>query len=181
MQILDADSRRELLRLDGLGNPRFGPGDCWLATNRADGSVSLWDPQSGREIRKLAANGHHSVRIASNSDGTRLACGTTAGKILIWDLARDVPPQVVGGHAGLVTSLVFSPDGRTLASSDLHGTVIIWNEGFAEIKRWQIGSAVQDMTFSPNSQLLGSVDECGSGSHAVPFARRQGFAACGTC
>jgi WD40 repeat protein len=159
VQILDAESGQQLLRLDGLGNPCFDPNERWLATNRSDGSVSLWDPRSGREIRKLAADGHRSTRIAINSDGTRLACCTIAGKILIWDLARDAPPQVVGGHAGPVTSLVFSPDGRTLASSDLHGTVIIWNEAFAEIKRWQIGSALQDMTFSPNSQLLAMAGE----------------------
>jgi WD40 repeat protein len=159
VQILDAESGREILRLDGLGNPCFGPGDRWLATNRADGSVSLWDPQSGREIRKLAANGYPSIRIASNRDGSRLACGTFAGKILIWDLTRDAPPQIIGGHADLVTSLVFSRDGRMLASSDLHGTVLIWNEQFAEIKRWQIGSALQDMAFSPNSQLLAIAGE----------------------
>jgi WD40 repeat protein len=159
VQILDAESGRELLRLDGLGNPRFGPGDRWLATNRADGSVSLWDPQSGREIRKLASDGRSGTRIAVDCGGTRLACGTAAGTILVWDLTRDVPPQVVGGHAGLVTSLVFSPDGRTLASSDLHGTVILRDEGLAEVKRWPIGSAIQDMAFAPNSQSLAIAGE----------------------
>jgi WD40 repeat protein len=165
VQILDSESGRELLRLDGLGNPRFGPGDCWLATNRADGSVSLWDPQSGREIRKLIAEGHRNLRIAVNSGGTRLASGTGDGTILVWDLTRDAPPQIIGGHADLVTSIVFSPDGRTLASSDIHGTVIIWNEQLAQIKRWQIGSALQDMTFSPNSLLLAMAGE----SSAIAF------------
>lgn len=159
VQILDAESGRELLRLDGLGNPCFGPGDRWLATNRTDGSVSLWDPQSGREIRNLAADGHRSMRIAINRDGSRLASGTNAGKILIWDLAQELPPQIVGGHSDLVTSLAFSADGRTLASCDLHGTIVIWNELLTETKRWRIGSASQFMAFSPNSQLLAIAGE----------------------
>jgi WD40 repeat protein len=159
VRILDVESGQEVLRLDGLGNPSFGPEDRWLATNRADGSVSLWDPQSGREIRKLTADGYRSTRIAVNSDGTRLASASVAGKILIWDLTQDVPPQIVGGHADLVSSLVFGRDGRSLASSDIHGTVIIWNEQFAEVQRWQIGSALQDMAFSPNSQLLAMAGE----------------------
>jgi eukaryotic-like serine/threonine-protein kinase len=159
VQILELESGRELLRLSGLGNPCFGPDDCWLATNRTDGSVSMWDAKSGREIRNLAAKGHRSMRIAINPDGSRLACGTNTGKILIWDLAGDAPPQIIGGHADLVTSLVFSPDGRTLASCDLHGTVIIRNEQLTEIKQWRIDGALQVMAFAPNSQQLAMAGE----------------------
>jgi eukaryotic-like serine/threonine-protein kinase len=159
VQILDTKSGRELLRLDGLGNPCFGPGDRWLATNRADGSVSLWDPESGRELRNLTAEGHGSLCIAVNSDGSRMACGTAAGKVLVWDLTTGAPPQILGGHAALVTSLAFSSDGRTLASGDLHGTVIIWNESLTEVRRWQIGSALQVLAFSPTSHQLATAGE----------------------
>jgi WD40 repeat protein len=159
VQILDVESGQELLRLDALGSPRFSPDDRWLATNRADGSVSLWDSTSGREIRKLSAEGHRSMRIALSPDGRWMACGTDAGKILIWDLSDDAQPRVLSGHTNLVSWLVFSPDGRNLASCDRRGKVSIWDHEWNEVNQWRLDHALQVMAFSPDSQRLAMAGE----------------------
>jgi eukaryotic-like serine/threonine-protein kinase len=159
VQILDVESGRELLRLDALGSPRFSPDDRWLATNRADGSVSLWDSTSGREMRKLTVEGHRSMRIALSPDGRWLACGTDAGKILIWDLSHDAQPRILSGHTNLVSWLVFSPNGRKLASCDRHGKVSIWDYEWNEVNQWQLDHALQVMAFSPDGQRLAMAGE----------------------
>jgi WD40 repeat protein len=159
VRILDVESGRELLRLDALGSPRFGPRDRWLATNRADGSITLWDPESGRVLRKLVAEGHKSMRIAVSPDGTRLACGTADGNVLIWNPEHDDPPFVLSGHTGNITSLAFSPDGRLLASSDRTGKVKVWDSGWKEYIQRQLEHHVHAIAFSTDSRLLAIAGE----------------------
>jgi WD40 repeat protein len=55
------------------------------------------------------------------------------GKVVIWTpLAKKKTRFLISQHSRRVESLSFSPDGRFLASSDMHGKLIIW---LAEVKQ----------------------------------------------
>ena len=41
----------------------------------------------------------------------------------LWDTATGTPPTTARGHTGYVQALAFAPDGATLASAGLDGTV----------------------------------------------------------
>lgn len=154
VRIHDTATGRELLRLDALGEPVFGPNDAWLATHRADGSVTLWDVASGREMRKLAVPGHRSMRMALSPDDTRLAIGTELGKVVIWNLSNDDPPAVLDGHTDLVTALTFSPDGNFLASCDRNGKVILRDRFGVVSETWSMNRTLQRLAFSPDGRTL---------------------------
>ena len=47
--------------------------------------------------------------------------------MLIWDLRTDEVRETLTGHAGPITNLVVSGDGRTLYTSGLDGRVIVWD------------------------------------------------------
>jgi WD40 repeat protein len=99
------------------------------------------------------------MRIAFHPDGRLLACGTRAGKVLIWNLASDEPPLVLSGLADMVSSISFSPDGRKLAACDRHGQVRIWNDEWKETNQWEAEHALQAIAFSPDNACLAMAGE----------------------
>jgi WD40 repeat protein len=57
-----------------------------------------------------------------------VAVATSDGKIRLWDTHthKDVRAPLTG-HAGTVTSVAFSPDGKMLASGSGDETIRFWN------------------------------------------------------
>jgi RNA polymerase sigma factor (sigma-70 family) len=105
--------------------------------NSRDENVRLWDVDTGRPEGALP--GHQYVSsLAFSADGKALASGDAANTVRLWDVAsgkqtarlvRNQGPQQTGGNNDLITSLVFTPDGKTLASVGDHaaGTVRLWD------------------------------------------------------
>jgi hypothetical protein len=67
-------------------------------------------------------------------------------------------------HRATVTALVFAPDGKTLASADEGGNVVLWDTATGLPRRRLDGhrSRVSTLAFSPDGKLLAS--GCGDGT-----------------
>lgn len=104
-------------------------------------------PQTNSTLRSVVVSDRKSFWVSSlvfSSDGRSLACGgryevkgQTAGTsngFRLWNvdygkqaLTIKSDPRIFGDYEGVVRSVAFSPDGRTLATGDYDTTIKLWN------------------------------------------------------
>src|SRR5262249_2293191 len=92
-----------------------------------------------------------------------ISAGQTT-EIRRWDVAtgKALPPidneQTKTKHERGVYGLAFSPDGKTLASSDLIGGIHLWDVGFNRLSRELKGhlDRVTEIAFSGDGKIMAS-------------------------
>jgi WD40 repeat protein len=65
-----------------------------------------------------------------------LYSGFGKGKIVIWTPLKKKKTRILSQHSVNVVRLLFSPDGRFLASSDMNGKLIIWATEVSKKTEW---------------------------------------------
>jgi len=121
----------EMNRFAGHGNNvhdvKFSPDGQTLASGSTDGTVKLWNVNTGKAFRTLSGHTDSVWSIAIAPDGKTLASGSWDRTVKLWNLETGELRRTLHGHAKQVYSVAFSPDGRTLASGDLNGTIKLWS------------------------------------------------------
>jgi WD40 repeat protein/tRNA A-37 threonylcarbamoyl transferase component Bud32 len=107
----------------------FSPDGTRLAGKLEDGTVIVWDVDTGKEVCSFKTydtpSAHRNASVAFSPDGKWLASDTLYGWGL-WDAATGGRVYTFKGHTGLVTCVAFSPNGTRLASASMDGTVKVW-------------------------------------------------------
>ena len=65
--------------------------------------------------------------LAFSPDDTVLLAGLRNGSIELFDMTIGEKIKTLDGHTSIVETLVFSPDGKTLASTGQDGTILVWD------------------------------------------------------
>ena len=166
IRLWDTSTGTELLTIKGhsdrVSSVAFSPDGKRLASGSYDKNIKLWDTAGGKEL--LAIQGRSVVRSPDGkyvvSDGqaavlARWEWDKTIGKWVIVD--RKKPPSAKG-HSDKVYSVVFSPDGKRLASAGRDNIVRIWNTASGKELLALKGHShwVVSVAFSPDGKRLAS-------------------------
>src|SRR5207249_10612291 len=111
---------------DYVASVAYSPDGRALATSSADGTIKLWSPVGGKELRTLREHGGAVFSVAFSPSGRCLASATGDRTVKIWDATSDQEARVLGPpflHRHCA-ALAFRPDGREIAVADLDRTTL---------------------------------------------------------
>ncbi|MBF2097092.1 MAG: protein phosphatase 2C domain-containing protein [Gloeomargaritaceae cyanobacterium C42_A2020_066] len=127
-----------------------------VAIAGADGSLQLWPLGSESPPRRLGTLRQPVNGVAFSPTSGIIATSTLAG-ITLWDGAAGRLLQTLPTQGGAIFPLVFSRNGRFLASGDFGGTLQIWDWGDRRpLKTIPTGSRIYALAFSPDGATLAS-------------------------
>lgn len=116
----------------------LSPDGKLVAVVAADGVIDVWDTATAKRVARLNLGEKIAAPVSFSPDNRVLAIGRSIaltgsepeqqqGVIQLWELASRSVRREFRGHAGGVTALAFSPDGRYLASGSADSTIIVWD------------------------------------------------------
>ncbi|HZT31694.1 MAG TPA: WD40 repeat domain-containing protein [Bryobacteraceae bacterium] len=142
--------------------PRGGHGVAFSpdGTHLASAGLQIWNLATRRELPGPRTE-EAALGIAYSPDGRFLAAGVRS--IRLWDLTAHTLVREFRGAGDVLTSPVFSPDGKLLAASS-RGVVSVWDVAsgrnivqFGEPDLYNLGA----VAFSPDSRLVAASARAG--------------------
>lgn len=108
----------------------------WIATAAEDGTIIVWDTESGTIVQEwLPYQGCNVRDLAFSPDSPRLASVSADGRgsddrlLVVWHIGADGVRKAAtpAGHTRTVTECAWSPDGTLLASASKGGMICVWD------------------------------------------------------
>jgi WD40 repeat protein len=160
----------------------WSPDDKTLATASFDKSVKLWDAETSKEKATLKGHKGPVFHVAWSPDGKTLASAGFDTTVKLWDVntfkekatlenkkpdpdkkTEAVPKNgplgdLADAFPGAVSTVSWSPDGKTLATGDVGSMVKLWDVGTLKEKAVLKGhtSWVFHVAWSPDGKTLAS-------------------------
>ncbi len=142
----------------------FSPDGAQILSGHDDGTIRLWDRQTGRTIRKIKSAGRKAAHSAITPDGKAIVCvNHDDNPIRIIDVGsgeviRNVSKMNIAKfeHTAHVESLAISPDGKTMALSAPRGKIGLWEiQSGRLVGKLDTGVSEDDIViFSPDGKTL---------------------------
>lgn len=158
IHIFDAaqdDYSKELKSFPGNANVTqalaFNHDGTQIALAGYENVVRILEVETGKVVRYVPIE-YFGANIAFSQDGKKLAVsGSLKNNFVLWSTKPDGDSiQIIKGHAGLVQSLAFHPDGRQLFSSDYDGKIKVWDTDVHQGVRtfWNARAPIEGLSIS---------------------------------
>src|SRR5262249_23399361 len=109
----------------------FSPDGRLLVVASSEGTVSVLDAGSGRDVHHVAINGGLSATIVFSPDGRTFALGLglqeQPGRVELRETISGKLRREIRLPSGEATALTFAPDGKTLVTGLSDTTALVWD------------------------------------------------------
>ncbi|MBW6474498.1 MAG: WD40 repeat domain-containing protein, partial [Anaerolineaceae bacterium] len=138
---------------------QFSPDGLLIATAHTNNTINLWDAESKENILEIEVSfpggwSFYKKCLTFSPDGRKLAMGTLYGTITLFDSQNGNTIRSLDHHYGRLESIVFSTNGRVIASSSSDETIRFWNVQDGQLLSTLQSEAVNGLTFSPDEKLI---------------------------
>lgn len=161
LTIWDLETGTEKLSMrfrDSILNVAFSPESRIIATGTF-GTIQLWDIETGNCKASLQDTSGHAPTtdaLAFSPNGLLLASAVN-----LWDMTLRQDSNVSYRHSLNIRTVIWSPNGRLIASGSNDKTIQIWDAGTG-IRRWILKGhegSIDELLFSSDSNLLASASD----------------------
>ena len=142
----------------------FSPDGKTLANGSLDGTIHLWNTNSGKLKRILAGQFGFIKGLTFSPDGKLLASGSDDGSILVWDTETGKHEPFLAERVHSISCVSFSRDGSMLVGGSPNGDIHLFDVvtgNPTKIFTGHIGE-ISHLMFSPDGSKIASA--CWDGS-----------------
>jgi len=122
-----------------------------------DGTLKLWDLETGSELRTLAGHSVWVTGVAMSADGRRAVSASVDQTLKVWNLATGRELHTLAGHSDRINGVALSGDGRHAVSASQDQT----------LKVWDVETGRELLTLTGHSDAVNSVAISRDGRRAV--------------
>jgi WD40 repeat protein len=95
----------------------FTQDERFFLTASLDGTVHVFDPQTGRELNKLRSRTPGLIALNATPDGSRIFAGSVDGFVTIWDPQAGREVAMFRAHTKPIMGMEFLTDGRLMTGA----------------------------------------------------------------
>lgn len=162
----------------GVDRVGFSP-DNKLLVSVGNETINIWNVTTSQTIKSIhypstILHSNYPTYVGFSPDGMLVVSGDGDGVIRLWDVSTGQNTATLEGHTGSISSIAFSPDGKSIASASLartllpsnnpvDNTVRLWDVASGQVKSILKGhtDSVSSIIFSPDNRFIvsGSLDK----------------------
>ena len=153
---------------EDIATVNVAPNDSLLVVGNYTEPLQLLSRPSGQKLKTLQVQNNTYQVTAFSPDSKTLAGATLTGpdeasQIFLWDTSTGKVKVILVGHSQVVSSIVFSPDGKHIASSSYDKTVRLWDIKTGELKQiLKESQPLYKVAFSQDGTIINVADVSGN-------------------